>query len=470
MTRPANCWCGPIYCGMSHFITRLLVLAFAATTAAVVFGCGRSDSGGLRTTPGAVTGSPTPAVNADWATPLTLPVTPVAPPEYTVADPAFEALPGARAIFGVDDTSNGAPHSYQIEVPDDWNGDVVYFAHGLRGNTNTLSVGPPPIRDFLIQHGYAWGASSYSQNGYRPGIGAQDTARLIPLFERLVGVPKHGYLYGQSMGGNVVTVSLESAETRAVYDGALSECGAMTGTGIVDYFLSWGALAGFLTDSNLPSSATDAGVFVLTLRDKVKPTLGSADQLSPKGLAFASAIEHLTGGPRPMFDEGFTANYDNNFLVLFGAIVAPAPSNAVAQNADTVYEVDDGLAVTTDDLNRGITRVQANPEFQDRERYPEFAPSTGDIAVPLLTIHGTGDLFVPIHLEQQYRRLVDAAGAGELLVQRAVQRPGHCIFTAEERQRAFTDLVAWVGSGTAPAGEDLLGDLTAAGRDFTSGG
>jgi hypothetical protein len=84
-----------------------------------------------------------------------------------------------------------------------------------------------------------------------------------------------------------------------------------------------------------------------------------------------------------------------------------------------------------------------------------------------MAIHGTGDLFVPISLQQRYRKIVDDAGRGELLVQRAMRRAGHCNFTDEERTRAFDDLVAWVATGVQPAGEDLSGDLSDAGRAFT---
>jgi pimeloyl-ACP methyl ester carboxylesterase len=402
----------------------------------------------------------------DWRTPITLPITPGPAPQYTIVDPAFEPLEGARAIFGTDE-GEPATHAYQIEVPDDWNGDVVFFAHGFRGFGAELRVDPPPIRDHLIRNGYAWAASSYAENGYRPGIGARDTARLLPLFESLVGAPDQVFLYGQSMGGNVATVSLESMQTRDLYDGAVSECGAMTATGIVDYFLSWGALAGYLTDTNLTDVATDAAEYLDTLREVVAPDLGPPDDPEPDGETFANAILHLTGGPRPDFDEGFEAQYQNNFGVLFGAIVSPAPANAVAQNADTVYAVDPGHTRTSEEINRDITRVQANPAFQDRELYPEFAPATGAISVPLLAIHNTGDLFVPIHLEQEYRRLTDTAGAGNLLVQRAIARSGHCMFSADERTRAFDDLVAWVDTGVPPPGDDLLGDLSDIGDAFT---
>ena len=442
------------------FLTALsLLLAFAAV------GCSGSDAEDA-TTP-AKTASSTADPRELWRTPVTLPVTPVPLPDYTIADPFFEPLAGARAFFGTDD-SDPAPHAYQVEVPDDWNGDLVLFAHGFRGFGPDLTVHPPPIREHLIQNGFAWAASSYTENGYRPGIGARDTARLLPLFENLVGTPARAYLYGQSMGGNVVTVSLEGAETRDLYAGAVSECGVTTASGIVDYLLSWGALAGYLSGTDITTASTDAGELLATLRTEVSPALGPPDNPTASGETMKNAILHLTGGPRPLFDEGYQGQYQNNFATLFGAVLNPAPANAVAQNADTVYEVDAGLAATSDEINSGITRVQSNPAYQDPELYPEFAPATGEIAVPLLTIHGTGDLFVPIHLEQQYRRLVDAAGSGDLLVQRAIARSGHCMFSYVERTRAFDDLVAWVETGLAPPGDDLLADLTNAGAVFTT--
>ncbi|HYM14415.1 MAG TPA: hypothetical protein VEZ14_02525 [Dehalococcoidia bacterium] len=401
----------------------------------------------------------TAAVPTGWATPRTLPITPVAP-TYTIDDPKFEPLAGARAIYG---TNDGA--SYQIEVPAAWNGSVVYFAHGFRGNVPGLSVSPPPLREYLIAHGYAWAASSYSRNGYNPGAGARDTYALRSVFEQKVGAPKRSYLYGQSMGGNVVSVSLELYPT--AYDGALSECGALVGQDIVDYFLSWGALAGYFAGTDLTGITTDANRLGAVLRNQVGPALGGPTSLTAKGQAFASAIEDLTGGPRPYFREGFGANYVLNFLILVNAVGVPGAANAVAENASTRYAIAAGFGVSSDQLNREIPRVRANATYQDSTTYPEFAPLSGKLQRPLLTLHGTGDLYVPISIEQDYRRIVDAAGAGGMLVQRAVRRPGHCAFTEAERERAFEDLVAWTERGVKPAGDNLGGSLADVGRAFT---
>ncbi|HCJ29036.1 MAG TPA: alpha/beta hydrolase, partial [Pseudomonas sp.] len=56
--------------------------------------------------------------------------------------------------------------SYQIEVPPNWNGMLVMYGHGYRGTGPELTVGPPAIRPWLLQQGYAWAASSYSKNYY----------------------------------------------------------------------------------------------------------------------------------------------------------------------------------------------------------------------------------------------------------------------------------------------------------------
>ena len=449
--------------------------ASVACAAFLLSACGGGDGTTARgaDTTARATGSTTADARGGWATPQMLAVTPVAGTYHTV-DPKFDALSGARAVYGVEDHAAGGQEAYQIEVPDNWNGDVVFFAHGFRGSVPELTVSMPPIREYLIAHGYAWAASSYSENGYDPGIGARDTKNLRENFARLAGAaePKHAYIYGQSMGGNVVTVSL--AEYPTLYDGALAECGALSGQGIVDYFLSWGALAGYFSGTELTKATPDAGEFINLLRSKVVPALGTKpESLTKKGLAFESAIQHLTGGPRPYFDEGFAANYLFNYLILANAVTAPGPANVVAQNADTVYGIDDQYGVTAEELNRDVARVSSNQAYLVENPpgqigpYPEYGPVNGAIQRPLLTLHGTGDLFVPISMEQQYRAAVDAAAKGDLLVQRAVRRAGHCTFTEEERERAFEDVVAWVTTGAKPAGEDLSGDLSDAGRAFT---
>lgn len=392
-------------------------------------------------------------------TPIELSVTPELT-EHTAADPAFEALPGARAVWG--EYEGGI---YQIEVPDEWNGDVVYYTHGFRGYTTILSVNAPSLREDFIRQGYAWAASSYSKNGYEPGAGAEDTYALREVFAREAGTPKRSYLYGESMGGHVIGLLLEQHVN--VFDGALSVCGVVSGNDILDYFVSWGALAGYFSGVDLWALTGDGEAFADALGSDVVPLLMVDGTLTDAGRAFKSTVHHLTGGARPFFEEGFAFSFGTNFGILSNALRNSRTAHAAGQNVDARYEIDDGFGVNSGELNGAVARILGDPRVRDRARYPEFADMRGGIRDPHLTLHNTGDLFVPISLQQSYRQAVDSAGRGDLLVQRAIRRAGHCAFTQDELRTAFDDLVAWVETGERPAGDDLSGDLSNVGLEFT---
>ena len=76
---------------------------------------------------------------------------------------------------------------------------------------------------------------------------------------------------------------------------------------------------------------------------------------------------------------------------------------------------------------------------------------------------------MPFSHEQRYRRRTRVAGTEHLLVQRAIRRPGHCDFNAEERMQAFDDLVLWMEKGLKPDGDDVLAsDLSTIGLRWTT--
>jgi hypothetical protein len=60
------------------------------------------------------------------------------------------------------------------------------------------------------------------------------------------------------------------------------------------------------------------------------------------------------------------------------------------------------------------------------------------------------DPVVPGFHQESYLNRVAAAGQSDWLVQRTVDRYGHCNFTPAELAAAFTDLVAWVEFGVKP--------------------
>ena len=142
--------------------------------------------------------------------------------------------------------------------------------------------------------------------------------------------------------------------------------------------------------------------------------------------------------------------------------------NKAATNDGATYHIDPGLGSTDEQINSAIKRYASDPASRNAAAHPDMVPTTGNITVPLLTLHGTGDLFVPISQEQYYKQQVAAAGKSDLLVQRAIRSGGHCKFSEQELTTAFSDLVTWVRGGTKPKGDDLSGDLTNAGMQFTN--
>ena len=115
----------------------------------------------------------------------------------------------------------------------------------------------------------------------------------------------------------------------------------------------------------------------------------------------------------------------------------------------------------------------ADPQSRNRNGLAQVPVITGDIRIPVLTLHNLGDLFVPVLNQVEYASRVQANGKSDLLVQRAIRGVVHCDFTPAEFSTAFLDLVTWVETAVKPAGDDWLTPATVAdplfGCDFTDG-
>jgi acetyl esterase/lipase len=396
-------------------------------------------------------------------------------PDYFVDESKlpFDALPGATALWGV---HTGA--GYRIEVPDNWNGDLVMWAHGYRGTGLELTVDNHPLRPLLIAQGFAWAASSYSRNDYDIATGVQDTHALARRFNGLVGAPERVYITGASMGGHITAVSIEQYED--TYDAALPICGVLGDYALFDYFLDFNAAAQQLGTgfSQYPVDAAEyIGVTVPAIKANLESVPGTWPfTLSSDGQNHKNLTELRSGGERPNFDEAFgfwnsipAATGAGNFLFELGlgdGTLPRAPGIGV-DNIDVVYQFDGDPTLTPDEraLNDGIVRVAADPQtFQDGlSQVPRI---TGDIVIPVLTLHNLGDLFVPVLNQVEYVERVTAKGKRDLLVQRAIRGVLHCDFTAAEFSRAFIDLVTWVETGAKPAGDDFLDPAAVADPDF----
>ncbi len=398
------------------------------------------------------------------------------PPEYFVDQSKlpFEALPDATAHWGVH-----AGAGYRIEVPDNWNGDLVMWAHGFRGTGLELTVDNHPLRELLIAQGYAWAASSYTRNDYDITSGVQSTHALLQLFNGIVGNPGKVYMTGASMGGHITAVTIEQYQN--AFAGALPICGVLGDYALFDYFLDFNASAmqlGTGTSTFPVDPFQYIGVTVPAIKAGLEAVPGTWPfTLNADGQDHKNLVELRSGGDRPNYDEAFgfwnsipAATGGGNFLFELGlgdGTLPRAPGVGV-NNIGVVYQFDNDPTLTPDEqvLNDGIVRVAAEPQGPGPDGLSQVPVISGDINIPVMTLHNLGDLFVPVLNEVEYASRVADNGKSDLLVQRAIRGVLHCDYTPSEFGTAWVDLVTWVETGAKPGGDDWLDPANMASPDF----
>src|SRR5512142_123232 len=161
--------------------------------------------------------------------------TPLEPSRFAPAGPSptvtSSAVTWANQITGV--TADGA--QYAIFVPNGWNGDAVFYAHGIipplapvafpgSGDWDDAAA----IRDGLGQLGFAIAYSTYGENGYAIKDGIQRTHELRGIFISKIARPRRSFLVGHSLGAHVSQALAELHPDQ--YAGALAMCGVLGGT------------------------------------------------------------------------------------------------------------------------------------------------------------------------------------------------------------------------------------------------
>ena len=437
--------------------------------------------------------------NSAWALHASEPTVPQDSREFFVDETKlpFDEIPGLPSTreWGID---KGA--GFRIEVPDDWNGDLVMYTHGFRGEGAELTVDSPPLRAYYLSRGFAWAASSYSANFYDVRAGVNSTNSLVRYFKRNVARPDRVFITGFSMGGHVIGAAIEQFPNfrcpdgrrgrlcrrfarvlgrfsgGVKYDGAAPACGVMGDTALFDYFgdFSYGAeaLAGVQSQFPAPDDYIDSILLptLFALYENPLEVLGanpSSAVLNAQGEKLRALTTIRSGGPRPLAD--FAFRFFQQLLFSFSGsdgTVSGIVSGNIYDNVGRVLQLDTDPALTPDEenLNEMLLRIARDPgvnrsRFLRLERIPVIR---GRLSIPVLSIHTLGDLFVPFSMEQIYAREAIARGRSEYLVSRATRAIGHCEFSPEELIETFDDLISWVDTGAQPAGDDILDAETVA--------
>jgi hypothetical protein len=388
-------------------------------------------------------------------------------PGYTISNPPLAPL----VIDGATTTVRQGVHAHAgfiIEAPARWNGDLVMWAHGYRGQGTVLSPEPPgyDLRQRMLAQGYAWASSSYDRNGYDIRSGVLGTRELADFFAGTVQRPRRVLIAGVSMGGHIIGRSLE--QYPGYYDGALPMCGVLGDQELFDFFLDYNlvaqALAGvraYPTPDDYLTNAVPRIQVALGLAD-LKP--GGPDTTNDLGKQLRAVTVERSGGPRPGADAAFAVWKDFLFSITTtdgGDSPAQRPGQ-LATNLLTRYSPNSPV-----NLNATVQRVAPENLWQRLSpTLTEVPRISGRPTVPVLSLHDLGDLFVPFGMEQDYARDVAWHGRSRLVVQRAIRAAQHCEFSPAEAGAAWDDLVSWVRTGKRPAGDAVTDRKAVAAPDF----
>jgi len=404
-----------------HLFTSLVAAAMLAT-----FGCGRqAPLAPTQTRPEGVTGALRHAGAVD--TPIHI--------EGTIG-------PGAL---------------YSIDVPAEWNGDLVLYAHGYTTVQEPVGLPQgafPGIRDQLLSRRFAVATTSFSSNGYAEAEGARQVHQLRGLFTSRVRGPARTFLVGSSLGGLIGVDLLQSFPNQ--FAGALSVSGPLGGTRAeFEYVGDVRLLYDLLMPCDLPGTFADVPAIPLPQNDIV--TCITQNQQS-----FGVIVSTRRDGGFPI--AGNNANELVTSVVStlgfhwygIGDGIDRAHGHMVFDNHDATYVSGVLPPQVLAGINAGIARYTATPDAENFLVH-HYLPS-GDLARPLLTIHAERDRLVPWGHEQLLLDYVTAAGHLDNLSQSHYARFGHVeAFTPAEIAAAFDALVAWTNTGVKPASPVSLG-------------
>lgn len=389
----------------------------------------------------------------------------------------------ARAQSGVTTQTGMLPDgaTYIIEVPTNWNGILFLYSHGyvVPGSPNpAMDVGDPATRFFMLSSGFALAGSSFATTGWAIEQALPDQIAVLDIFKKLVKKPKQTIAWGHSLGGMITAGLIQRYPDR--FDAALPMCGVLSG-GVATWNTALDSAFAFKTllgGSGLQLVNITDPTGNLALAEEIL----AAAETTPQGrarLALSSALADTPGwfvplSPEPAAND-FASQQANQFLwaqmvdfpfafALRAELEFRAQGNvswntgvdyhrqlersASLNEVVALYE-QAGLSLDSD-LNALENAARISPDLPAIQYLERNIVYNGDIQIPVLTLHTTGDGLVVVQNESAYSQVVNEDGNGEFLRRTFVSRAGHCAFTPAETIAAVQTLLTRLETGEWP--------------------
>jgi pimeloyl-ACP methyl ester carboxylesterase len=386
------------------------------------------------------------------------------------------AAPASADGAGCDDGEQSSGAKYRICMPAEWNGDLVVFAHGYVAPENPIAIPEDQLEledgtsipGVVTGLGYAFATTSYSDNGLVAAEAIEDLVDLVSVFADEESSPENTYLVGASEGGLITALATEQHPD--AFDGGVAACGPVGDFRrqvnywgdvrvLFDYFFPkvFGKYK-FVPEQDplIPQTVIDSWYYCGD-PDR-NENYGCVDSLNA---AYQTKVQRaLATHPRRTEQLLRVADVPINWsdpAANVGALVQLLWYNVFAAN-DAVEKLDgqpydNGRTWywgSDNDwrLNRKVERFTADPEALGT--IDAIYQTSGDLSVPIVTLHALQDPIVPYWHEPLYRWKVWRHRDYALHTNIPSLRYGHCSFSAGEVLFAFGLLVYQV------SGEGLL--------------
>jgi hypothetical protein len=425
----------------------------------------------------------------------------------------LSVMPMSAAAAAPTDYSGALPNgtTWKGVVPHEWNGTLLLYSHGYRpsfaGIINTPSIAPnEQTEQLLLDQGYALVGSSYASTGWALPTAPEDQLDSLDAFlEESHAQPEHILAYGTSMGGLVTGRLAETAGTPL--EGAMPTCGLMhggvdldnyqlDGAHAIDVLLAPGQAIKLQGYDDVGEAFGATGALTAAVND------GQSTREGRARVALAAALfempDWLPGGTEPDAQDA-EARQETMYewLVTTIGFVTPgrydiesaAGGNAtwnVGVDYRTMFQQSEDRRTVAELYKRAGLDLEADldlltetaditPDTGSVESLNSTSSLTGDLQMPVLSMHTTDDNLAPVQVEEEYREDVHGMGGAALLRQTFVARPGHCAFTAAEIGAGIAVLEDRVVSGhwggasrSVPALNRLASSFDAGGSDFVN--
>lgn len=347
--------------------------------------------------------------------------------------------------------------------PEVWNGVLVVYAHGyvapqLELNLPAVELSKyPQLLSFLLDNHYAFATTSYSKNGYAVEQAGKDLNALVRYFKTHVlpnaGLLEKVFMVGASEGGLIATMLVEKHPD--VYDGGLAMCGPIGGMPAqIQYLADFRAVFDYFFPDVFkypPVTGSRFGIVDVPsgAHDSWPAYVGQIATIMPTAALSTTQVFSVTGAALDPLAP--TSPISTTVGVLFYSIygtndMVDTAGGMPYDNQDTWYE-GTGSQDSDEALNFGVERVDSDGRARAYVRRA-YQP-TGELYVPLVTLHNTYDPVVPYWHEDLYASR--AASSGFYTPYPYPPLPplakdyGHCEFTAEEVLGAFCTLMVQAG-------------------------